>query len=111
MKQYIVTGRSLDLPAGVVVELTPDQYRRRKHFVAPVQKLPDTWDRAAFTASAAIQFKNGELVRTDHDLGKALVQIVVPVKEGCDPDLAAETEKKLTPPREEKRKKTFSQGK
>lgn len=107
MKHYIVTGRTLDLPSGVVVELSPDQFRRRSHVMVPVQKLPDVWARAAFAAKGPIQFKHGELVGTAHDLGKSAVQEVIPVKEGADPALAAEEVKKAAQPAEKQKGKGF----
>lgn len=86
MKHYVVTERPLDLPAGAVVELTPEQYACRRHAVEPVEALPEAWETAAFRAKQPIQFKAGERIGTDHEMPKIYRENVIPVTVGGIPE-------------------------
>lgn len=82
MKHYVVTDSPLQLAAGSIVELTVDQYRRRKHAVEPVDKLPEKWESAVFRAKQPIQFKSGEKIGTTADIPKVSRTNVIPVTVG-----------------------------
>lgn len=79
MKYYIATDRPLDIPAGSVVELTPEQYKVRKHAVIPSVPLPEKWEMAVFTATAPLQFKAGEKIGTTAEMPKSAKENIIPV--------------------------------
>jgi hypothetical protein len=108
MKQYVVTGRVFDIPANVRVELTPEQYKNRRHAVRPVSPLPEKWEKAVFETTQKIEFKQSEHLGTDLEVGKSQMVEVIPVKEGSDPALVAETVKKAEDAKGEKKKKEQS---
>lgn len=87
MKHYIVTGRVFEIPANSRVELTREQYSVRRHALKQVAE-------GVYETLQSIQFKNGEKVTTDLEVGKAQMIEVVPVQEDSDPALAQEAAKK-----------------
>lgn len=87
MKHYVVTGRVFEVPANARVELTQEQYTIRRHAVKLIKdNVYDTLNK--------IEFKQGEKVVTDLEIGKAQMVEVIPVKEGSDPAMAVEAAKK-----------------
>lgn len=85
MKDFVVTGRAFDIPVGVKVRITRDQYAPRKHALKPADTLPEKWEKAVFITTAPIQFKKDEQVSTDLDVGKSQMVEIVPVKLTDDP--------------------------
>lgn len=108
MKHYIVTGRVFEVPANAHVELAPEQHAARRHAVRLISGN-------LYATLAPVQFKQGEQVRTDLDVGKAQMVEVIPVTEGSDPALVAEAAKKATeqakaPEKAPEKKGRFSRG-
>lgn len=73
MKKYTTTA-IVTLPAGTVMELNAEQAASRRHAVAAIGK-------GVYRATAAVQFKRGEVIGLDVEPPKALADELIDEKE------------------------------
>lgn len=76
MKKYTTTT-IVTLPAGTVMELTPEQAAARRHAIESLR------GNGLYRATAPVQFKRGEVIGLDVEPPKALADELIDEKEAA----------------------------